>query len=469
LYETENDLGEIIRYELDAAGNRDEILYKQDQSTVVQSVDYDFDGLSRLWKQFGSYGQQTSNTYDEKDHLTTIDDGVNPPVLQDFDGQNRLKQTTDADGEDLFINYDAQDRIERVTDQRGLITDYVYDGFGNLQTLISPDTGTTTYNYDPAGNRSRQTDARGIVTNYTYDALNRLKTVVYADASRNTTYTYDNWVFGALGCSTCDGRLSRLEDASGQTAYIYDTLGRMDVRINTVNVPDGAPVNLTTDFDFNDAGRLERVQYPNGQAVTYDFDAAGQVDGLSYKAQDRNDPLVMVDKNIATNITYQPFGPMKGVSYGNNLQLNRVYDLDGRLDTQSVSGVQSLDYNYDGANNLDGIDNLIDDSRDETFTYDNLNRLDTASGKYGDLDYDYDEVGNREKRTIGRDTTIIEDHQISPASNRLDWIYIIEGAANTTREFVYDAAGNLVEEKRADGTYMKPVYDDTNRMESVSQ
>ena len=53
---------------------------------------------------------------------------------------------------------------------------------------------------------------------------------------------------------------------------------------------------------------------------------------------------------------------------------------------------------------------------------------------------------------------------------------VVEGSIPTadngiygTIGYTYDAAGNLIEEKRADGTYMKPVYDDTNRMESVSQ
>jgi len=470
LYETENALGETIRYELDAAGNRDGILLKDHLNNVVQTVDYDFDGLSRLWKEFGSYGQRTEYTRDEKDHLTTITATKatgNLVTMQDFDAQNRLQRVTDADNKNVFIDYDAEDRVEKVTDQRGLATDYVYDGFGNLQQLISPDTGTTGYDYDAAGNRLQQIDARGVVTNYTYDALNRLTTVKYpGEPAKNLAYTYDNYTNGLLSCSTCNGQMSAFSDSSGTTWYVYDVLGRMDKRINAVKVPGGGTIDLGTDFDFNDAGRLEQVQYPNGELVNYTFDAAGQVETVRYKARDPNDAL----KNIATNITHQPFGRLNAITYGNNLQLNRSYDLDGRLDTQSVSGVQSLDYNYDEVNNIDGIDDLIDDSRDEAFSYDKLNRLESASGKYGDIDYEYDAAGNRESRSVARDgITVVEDHQVDTQSNRLDQIEIHDGSTSTTRKFKYDKAGNLIEEKRADGTYMRPVYDATNRMERVSQ
>ena len=480
LYETENDLGEILHYELDAAGNQTEVQYKDDQGTEVQDAQYDFDGLSRLWKEFGSSGQLTTYTHDEKDHLTTIDDGVNPVTEQYFDAHNRLKQVEDANDENLFMSYDAEDRIDQVTDQRGLVTNYIYDGFGDLQRLESPDTGTTLYDYDAAGNRTKMTDARGVVTDYTYDKLNRLKTVTYPDTAKNVTYTYDNGGF----CIKCNGRLRTLSDASGDTHYFYDNFGRTTIRSNEVALPGGGnPVVLTTVFDYNAAGRLKQIQYPNGHVVDYIFDDAGQVDTVTYEAEDPNNPGNFSTEDIATDITYRPFGPLKTATYGNNLELDRVYDMDGRLDTQTLSGtedVQDLDYGYDLVNNVDTIDNLLDDSRDEDFEYDNLNRLESADGKYGSITYTYDEVGNRKSRTIVRDAlTIVETYYYAgdpnapmdpnePNSNRLKKVGITEdGVPTTDREFTYDAAGNLTEEKRDGNIHMRPQYDDTNRMERV--
>ena len=462
LQATQNGLGQRITFDLDAAGNPRFILYKNQGGAITQSREYDFDGLSRLRQQFGNDGQHTRYIYDEKDHLTAINNGVNSPTVQGFDTQNRLETAIDADSNPMHIAYNPQNLVTRVTDERGLATAYSHDGFGELQTLISPDTGTLSYDYDAAGNRTKQTDARGVITIYAFDALNRLKMVTYPDQTKNITYSYDNWQF----CNTCNGRLAALKDSSGHAVYIYDALGRMNMRYNNVTLPGLAAARLVTDFDFNKAGRLEQITFPNGPAVNYGFDAAGQVDTVTYQTQDPNNSLLTVDKDLVTHLEYQPFGPIKGATYGNFRQLNRTYDLDGRLDTQIVSAIQSLDYQYDRLNNVEVIENLIDNSRNEYFTYDNLNRLDTAAGKYGDIDYDYDEVGHREKRTIVRDGIImVEDYQIDFSSHRLDLIDINDGMSATTREFEYDAAGNIT---LGGATHMKPHYDDTNRMDSVS-
>ena len=465
LQATQNGLGQRITFDLDAAGNPRFILYKNQGGAITQSREYDFDGLSRLRQQFGNDGQHTRYIYDEKDHLTAINNGVNSPTVQGFDTQNRLETAIDADSNPMHIAYNPQNLVTRVTDERGLATAYSHDGFGELQTLISPDTGTLSYDYDAAGNRTKQTDARGVITIYAFDALNRLKMVTYPDQTKNITYSYDNWQF----CNTCNGRLAALKDSSGHAVYIYDALGRMNMRYNNVTLPGLAAARLVTDFDFNKAGRLEQITFPNGPAVNYGFDAAGQVDTVTYQTQDPNNSLLTVDKDLVTHLEYQPFGPIKGATYGNFRQLNRTYDLDGRLDTQIVTAIQSLDYQYDRLNNVEVIENLIDNSRNEYFTYDNLNRLDTAAGKYGDIDYDYDEVGHREKRTIVRDGIImVEDYQIDFSSHRLDLIDINDGMSATTREFEYDAAGNITLEKQDGARHMKPHYDDTNRMDSVS-
>ena len=464
----QNVLGEKIEYSLDAAGNRSAAHFKNGQGEVTQLVSRNFDGLSRLYEEFGSDAQKTTYIYDEKDHLSAIYDGINTETTQGFDALNRRNNVTDADYSDLLIEHDSLDGVDKVTDQRGLVTNYLYDGFGDLKELGSPDTGVTSHRFDEVGNLTRTIDARGVTSLQVFDELNRLTGTSYpANASKNQIYYYDNTGF----CRFCEGRLNAIQDSSGTTFYFYDALGRITARHNIVQLPDGneGSVALTTAFSWNKAGRLKSIQYPNGQLVKYEYDAAGQVYSVHY-VDDKPQTPQLDERLVVHNIKYQPYGPMKQATYGNNLQLNREYDLDGRLRTQTVGGVQNLDYEYDVLNNIEAIDNQIDNSRDEVFTYDNLNRLESASGKYGDIDYLYDAVGNREKRTIVRGATaVVEDHIIAPDSNQLDQIDISDGTPNSTREFNYDAAGNLIEEKRADGTYMKLRYDETNRMESVSQ
>ncbi len=459
----QNRLGERIEYTLDGEGNPDFMSFKDASNIATRSVDYQFDELSRMIRMLGSNGQNTRFQYDDKDHLESINDGVNPPTQQDFDALNRLRTVTDADNNPMTIAYDSEDRVDGVTDQRGLITDYIYDGFGNTKQVNSPDTGITTYTYDEHGNRLSQIDARNVVTNYTYDALNRLKTISYpAEPSKNVTYSYDNGSY----CTLCKGHLSTIADASGVTNYVNDALGRIVSRINVVNLPSGGSVaNLVTNFTYNGAGRLTRVQYPNGQLVKYTLDTAGQV--LRVKRQDNATANEVVVANV---IKYQPFGPLKEMKFGNNLQMNRNYDLDGRLATQTITGKQNLLYDYDAVNNIRAIENPMDPTRSEVYSYDVLNRLETATGKYGAISYDYDEVGNRIQQTLDRGGQLTTETYIYPqTSNRLKQIDSQTGTGPVKqRKFLYDTVGNLVDETRADGMHMKPQYDNTNRMDSVT-
>ena len=132
---------------------------------------------------------------------------------------------------------------------------------------------------------------------------------------------------------------------------------------------------------------------------------------------------------------------------------------------------QDLVYEYTNlTDTIWKINDQIDNSRSEVFLYDNLDRLENATGKYGDIGYDYDGVGNRTDRMISRDTRITTETYNYPSdSNRLDSISIQEGVEPPKlRSFLYDANGNLEHETRANGDSMNPSYDAPNRMDGVA-
>ena len=66
--------------------------------------------------------------------------------------------------------------------------------------------------------------------------------------------------------------------------------------------------------------------------------------------------------------------------------------------------MQELSYTQDNAGNLTAITDTLDSTRDESFGVDDLNRLHTASGKYGSRTYTYDNNGNRLTRVYGGTT-----------------------------------------------------------------
>lgn len=469
LVEIKNGLQEKIKITPDVASNWDLIEFLDSTGTSKREVDYDFDDLGRVLKRLGNYGQSIGYGYDGTGQLKTISDGVNSPKTLVKDKLDRATSIIDPSGTVGVVN-DEADRITQVTDQRSVITQYKYSGFGDLKQVVSPDAGTTTYLYDDAGNVTRKTDARGIVANYSYDPLNRLIGIEYpGELSKNVTYTYDN---GGSCTMYCQGRLREVTDHSGVTSYQYDILGRVVTRTNTVTVPVGGPVALTTHFGYNDAGRMTSTTYPSGEKIHYTLDGAGQVSAV-HRQETTTSALVPV----ATGLEYEPYGPLNGLTYGNALVLDRNYDLDGRLATQVVAGKQDITYGYDLLNNIETITDGVDATRSETFTYDGVNRLKTAAGKYGNIIYKYDGVGNRTERDITKPgQLIIEETYTYPdgtngtvLSNRLDSMTIEQDSVTKTRSFLYDANGNLVDETRADGTKRKPQFDNTNRMDAVTQ
>ena len=82
-----------------------------------------------------------------------------------------------------------------------------------------------------------------------------------------------------------------------------------------------------------------------------------------------------------------------------DLALTLTYDQDYRLTDITTSDgttvIQDLTYTHDDADNITGITDAVTPARNQSFGYDALYRLTSATGLYGTLGYTYDAVGNR--------------------------------------------------------------------------
>src|SRR5262249_46053052 len=83
-----------------------------------------------------------------------------------------------------------------------------------------------------------------------------------------------------------------------------------------------------------------------------------------------------------------------------------------------------------------------------------------ASGTYGSITYNYDEVGNRTSVVTGAGT---ESYSTDTASNRLLSVTL----GSSTRSFTYDGAGNITVDARG-GTTHGLAYNKANRLAEVS-
>ncbi|HUJ16830.1 MAG TPA: hypothetical protein VL197_02460 [Nitrospirota bacterium] len=89
---------------------------------------------------------------------------------------------------------------------------------------------------------------------------------------------------------------------------------------------------------------------------------------------------------------------MSSLTYGNGLNGTIGYENQYRITNITVSAVMNLSYQtYDANGNIKTINDVLDATKNKTFTYDALDRLQTAaSGIWDSLGWTYDGVGNRQ-------------------------------------------------------------------------
>ncbi|MGH8414039.1 MAG: RHS repeat-associated core domain-containing protein [Gammaproteobacteria bacterium] len=429
--------GNKIAYTLDNLGNRTVENTTDPNRVLTRTLQRTYDSLNHLLTVTGGAGQVTHYTEDQNGNTTNITDPLSNPYAQGFDALNRLVSVLDPYTKTTGYTYDGLDRVTAVSDPRTLNTQYSYDGFDDVTQLTSPDTGRTTYTYDLGGNRLTQTDARRITAQYTYDALDRLTGITYPVSSLNMAFTYDQ---GSNGI----GHLTRITDATGTTSYTYNARGDVTRKSDAVGASGGHPHTFTVSYGYDTADNLTSLTYPDGTVIAYTRDSAERIISV-YRGSSA----------IVSSITYKPFGPVTGLTYGNGLTDTRTYDQDYRLTSITVPNILSWALGYNADDDITGLtDNLVG-GNSQTLGYDNLNRLSTGSGAYGSQSYGYDANGNRNTETLnGTNTTL----NIAATSNQLA---SLSGGQNKT--YQYDANGNLI----SDGTNTY-TYDDTNRLAGVT-
>lgn len=424
-----------VAYTLDAAGDRTGIAISNSGGTIKRQHSATFDALGRLLRDTGGVGQTTGFGYDADGNAVTVTDPLQRLTQRAFDALNRLTQITDPAQGVTEINYDPHNRPISVEDPNGNVTTYTYDGFGDVIQEVSPARGTTIYHYDLAGNLAQKTDARGTLTNYTYDALNRVTAAAYpGDAIENVSYIYDQ-AAGGFGI----GRLTSVSDAVGTLSQTYDERGNV-LTESRAHGSGASAVTLLTKYAYDDASRIISITYPSGTAVAYARDGMGRIASITAQPRGAAQPTQVLSK-----ISYEPFGPPSALTYGNGVTESRNFDLDYRLTALSGAGnqqVQSLSYGYNAANDVLSITDGVAPGNSQTFGYDALDRLTSATGGYGSLAYTYDANGNRLTETPAAPVTLDGLGSITGfAYNQAGRLASTTAGTQQLTQYTYDAFG----------------------------
>ena len=279
---------------------------------------------------------------------------------------------------------------------------YAYDLLGRKLMVNHPDAGETNMTYDAAGNLLTKLTAelrksisdKGYIS-YTYD-FERLHEVLYPENLFNrVTYTY-----GKAGDKyNRAGRLALVEDASGGEAYYYGRQGEVTKTVRTVMASVADIRTYVYGATYDSWNRVQTMTYPDGEVVTYHYNAAGQVESLTSNKQGRQS--VIVDR-----IGYDKEGHTVYAKLGNGTETTYTYDKQReRLQVMNLTAdgqtVMENRYRYDAVDNILGITNAANPTSltklnkaklggrsSHTYEYDELNRLVHASGKAKRASYD---------------------------------------------------------------------------------
>lgn len=430
LIEVHDHDGNELIYALDSAGNRTETEIYASGTTLTFEQNQTFDTAGRLQSVIGSLNQTTEYDYDSNGYLIEIEDPLDYTVSYTLDSLNRVTtETIDyySTSSDIYYDY-YSGKVNSVTDPNYYSTDYSYNGFAELIELSSPDTGTTTYDYDSASNLVEKIDADGRELDYTYDALNRLLTIT------GTGYSVE---FGYDEESNSVGMLGSMEDNSGDTKWLYNSLGYIAEKEVT---PTGSS-DLTTNYSYDTYGRLDDMTYPSGNIVTYSYASNGKVSGIQVNSS-----------TLISNVTYNPFGPLESWDGSNGENYDRSYTLDGLIDSISYPDT-TKNYDYDAAFQIVEIEDVANSSLTETMTYDPQGRLETYTRNSSTRTWSYDANGTRYEEDEG---SLYRTY--SAYANQIQDVYRND-LYTTEYDYTYDYAGN-----RISNNLLDYYYDESSRL-----
>jgi RHS repeat-associated protein len=440
-----DSFGHFIQYTLDDAGNRTVEETRTAANVLKRTLSRDFDELGRPHESIDAYGKATIYVLDSNGEIDTVTDPLGRMLDSDRDALGNLERSiANANGSGVerattAYGFDAVGNLTRVTDPKGLVTQYAYNGFGDLLQLSSPDTGVTTYGYDAGGDLVSKTDARGVTSLFTFDALGRATNQDVPTTGQDVSISYDTPVAGdcPAGETFGVGRASRMTDESGSTSYCYNRFGYLARKKQVITTGS----TLTVQYTYNNAGNLVGITYPSGASATFIRNADGKINQVLGKPS-----ATGAQVGLVTGTVYEPFGPIRSMTYGTGRVLYRAYDLNYNIDA-SNDGVPAdgfyENYTLDDIGNVVGINERASTYR--SYEYDGLNRLKAEkSGSTVVEAFTYDATGNRLTKVAGG---VTQSYAYPTDSHRL-------GGGRT-----YDASGNIV----VQGGFLLP-HDDHGRL-----
>jgi RHS repeat-associated protein len=405
-------------------------------------------------------------SYDDTNNKATFTNGRSYDTIYWYDWLSRLEKVEEEYTTDTYAvttyQYDEVGHLTSFTDAETHTTSYTYASLFGLTNTTYPDTEYEEYTYDDMGNVTIFTNCKGNDTTFTYDDTYRLTQIQYQDQSA-VDFTYD-----------LNGNRTKMDDNAPNTndyvEYTYDYWNRLTAETRHITTS-----TYTVSYQYDEANRLIRLTYPDSMEILYSYDDLNRTTEIKRYVDGLNDEILM------DHVLYDVDNLLTQFDYGNDLQATFSHDARDRISTIDVkNGTTSyldLDYTLDNNSNITQLTNGWRDtssgwhSETESYRYDGLDRLTSASCTSWSHTYAYDKAGNRASRdsvtytinTVNEVTSLSDGtsftyddngNRTQKAKDTDTWVYTYDYASRLTKveknsaaleEYVYDGDGKRIQ------------------------
>lgn len=489
LEEETNPLKDKTKYAYDEAGDK--------------AAETDPEGDERKWKynedsqvieETSPRGYVTKTERDERGLPTKITDPLGHTTEYGYDGNGNIESETDGDGHTTKYEYNEENLRSKTTEPNGTVVETGYDAEGQMTSHTDGEKHTWEYKrnaleqvaeeknplekvwkktYEKAGNLQKVEDPEAHTTEYTYDSSNRLEKIKYSTGKPSeVTFEYNK-----------DSKVTKMKDETGTTENTWDKLDRL------TKYKNGA--GKTVECEYNLDNQPIKITYPNGKAVTREYDKAGRLEKVTDWKERATSFKYNKDSELTNTIF--PSASEDEDTYGYNeadqmievkmargattlAKLAYERDNDGQVKKTTTTGLpgpatsesvldennrlieaQSKAYKYNKANDPEEIEG------ETGYTYNSADELEKGGGDT----YAYDNDGRRTEakpEEAGHTTTTYTYNQASSltAVERPEH----ESIPKIEDKYTYDGTG-LLQTQNSNGTETKLTWDTAEELPVV--
>jgi len=456
--------GKVSRFGYNARG---QVLAATNPTGGVVTFTYHPDGT--LASRSDSESGTTSFFHDTLKRLTNLVHADGTSRAWTYDAVDRIIAITDERTNTTSFSHDANGRVRLITDGAGRTAGFDYDSADRLVRMTNSSGNTASLSYDDRGEASFATDFNGNPIAFTTDSRHRL---VGVDRNGQTfTFGYDNEALLTAVTNPLLQTVRLTRDALGYEIGITNALGHvssitLDAMRRMTNLTD--PLSRNYGYTYDARGLLMSAAHPGLGTATFERDDLGsvmKVTGLNgeqwrfgYSPLGRlqfvSDPL-----NRTNRFGYDNRGRRVSALFADGTTVSNTWDGRGNLLRRQFSGGgPDLAYGYDRLNQLTN-------AADVSFAYDSEGRVTNTVNAGMSYSAAYD-AGNRLTRVGYQNGAFSVTYGYNA---RDELVQVSDSLTGTVLQFVYDAAGRLVNVLRPNGINTTNTYDAAGRLTRLQE